>query len=396
MQGGEQDACKNEQGKLFCKRSLEILIAMIENKADPNLLRILGIIKNKQFVGPESVMVDLAKNCNLNCLFCPYHSFFRKKKKEKLTDILPIGVVKNFLNDCHKLDVKTIHIVSAGEPFLYPKIDEVINFAFEKGLKIFMNTNGIFEGDKIKLAPKVKFFNFNLNAASKETYEILQDVKKRGYFYKAVKNIKKIDRLRKRHGLKMILEVNYIVNKYNYREIEDFIALGKKIGIDRIYLRVMSRNAHNKSLILGREDVIKFRAILKKMLENAPDVPVMNIREMYNIFGDTSFLKSGQNRKKYKEESCRVDHCYMGWLGSYVDVNGDVYVCCRRQAKKERIGNIRKQRFFDIWNSEKFEILRKKYKEDIDTRKGEWKTCRVCWNHGLNKSVGERIERWNK
>lgn len=360
---------------------------MKEKSINPDLLRILGILKNRNFIGPEFVYFNLTRRCNLNCLYCRYHSAFIPKNRIEKNIDLPFDKIKELLVDFSKLNIKKIWLSGEGEPFLYPEIDNLITLANEKDIRVNINTNATFDTEKLKLLPFIDSFTINLSAASNKTYEKIHKTKKKGMFYKVLKNIMTINNLRKKHSLNITLQVNYIINKFNFKEINDFLILSKKIGINRTNFRVMNQNDYNKSLILSNNDIEEFRSILKfgfKIRSNS------NIEDIYEIFNNISFLRSEQERKKYNDEVYKVNHCYMGWLFTYIDIKGDVFICC---SSNKKLGNIYKNNFSDIWNSSRFHKIRLKYKNEIDTNKEYWKSCRLCWFANSNKKISERLEK---
>lgn len=362
---------------------------MNEKYTDSDSLRMIGIIKNKNLTGPELVYLSLTKRCNLNCLYCYYHSgFIPKNRTEKNID-LPFDKVKELLVDFSKLDIKKIWLSGDGEPFLYPEIDNLLKLANKNGISVNINTNATFNADKLKLLPFINSFIINLSAASNKTYEKIQDTQKKGLFCKVLKNIMTINNLRKKYGLNIILQVNYIINKFNFREINDFLILSKKIGIDRINFRIMNKNDYNKSLILSDNDIEEFRGILKSGFKTYSN---NNIENIYEVFNNTPFLKSEQERKKYNGEVYKVDHCYIGWLFTYIDIKGDIFICCH---SNEKIGSIYKNSFFDIWNSPKFHKIRLKHKNEINTNEKYCKSCGFCLFADSNKKISERLKKWS-
>jgi cyclic pyranopterin phosphate synthase len=355
----------------------------------PSHKRILSIIKNKNLTGPELVHLELTRRCNLNCLYCYHHSALKAGGRGQGNSDLPFDKVSKIILDFSRLNVRKIVLSGEGEPFLHPEIDNVIKLAKEYGAEVHMFTNATFDKEKLKLLPLIDRLFINISSATKRTYEMVQDVHKRGFFDKVLKNIININLLRKKHGFNLKLEANFIINNLNFREVNDFIILSKKIGIDYANFSIMNQYPHNKSLILSDEDIRKFRGILNFGIRNRPGIN-SNIRNIYEAFNDDTFLMSGQDKAKYGGEICKVDHCYMGWLSAYIDFRGDVYICCLRQSEDDKAGNVNEECFFDIWNSPRFHEIRMRYKNENN---GDWKPCTLCPYANSNIKISERLKR---
>lgn len=86
---------------------------------------------------PKPVMFHMspANPCNLTCSFC---CFANRSMKEMLT----VKQMKSAIDQFVALGVLGMEFTGGGEPTLHPKLDEVIEYAYNKGLKIGICTNG--------------------------------------------------------------------------------------------------------------------------------------------------------------------------------------------------------------------------------------------------------------
>ena len=105
----------------------------------------------RAYKGPNIVQIDLTDRCNLNCVGCWCHSDFLGKSKLKKFDDLPYELVKKLIEDLHKLGIKEIMLSGSGEPFMYPRIMDVITLIKKKGIKLNIVTNfTLLNKEKIK------------------------------------------------------------------------------------------------------------------------------------------------------------------------------------------------------------------------------------------------------
>jgi MoaA/NifB/PqqE/SkfB family radical SAM enzyme len=86
---------------------------------------------------PKPVMFHMSpcNPCNLTCSFC---CFANRAMKEMLT----VEQMKSAIDQFHALGVTGMEFTGGGEPTLHPNLDEIIEYAYNKGLKMGICTNG--------------------------------------------------------------------------------------------------------------------------------------------------------------------------------------------------------------------------------------------------------------
>jgi len=101
------------------------------------LLKHLDTLKGIQQNNIKPIMIHLAITnvCSLNCSFCCFKNRSRK-------DSLSIDKIIKTLDSFKRIGVKALEITGGGEPLLHPKINEVIEYAFNLGYKIGICSNG--------------------------------------------------------------------------------------------------------------------------------------------------------------------------------------------------------------------------------------------------------------
>ena len=86
------------------------------------------------------LVIHLLNQCNLHCRHC-YMSAVPNRG-----DMLPADLVCRALSDAVLLGVRTVHL-TGGEPFMYPDLRRVLEFAAEhQEFKLFISTNGTYIG----------------------------------------------------------------------------------------------------------------------------------------------------------------------------------------------------------------------------------------------------------
>ena len=85
---------------------------------------------------PQSLQVGLTENCTLSCKFC---SVVNRSKKYVIDYDSLVEATKAF----NYLGIKTVEITGAGDPLLYPQLNDYICFLLTHKLKVGLITNGI-------------------------------------------------------------------------------------------------------------------------------------------------------------------------------------------------------------------------------------------------------------
>ncbi len=80
--------------------------------------------------------IELSRRCNFRCRYCYVY------ENVSLQNELSFHEICNLIEQGLNLGVKKVIIVGGGEPLLYPKLKEVIEMLYNKGLSTVMFTNG--------------------------------------------------------------------------------------------------------------------------------------------------------------------------------------------------------------------------------------------------------------
>lgn len=189
--------------------------------------------------GPRILYFSEDRTCNLACPSCRTDYI---TLKDDLFEELK-GKRDQYLPEL-MTDVESLNICSSGDPFssrLYREfLFEFDGSRFPK-LKINLNTNGVLLTKEVFLKMKNIHKNLgnifiSLDAATLETYKI---VRKGGDWEKLIQNIKDLVEFR-RQGLFDHLQLDFVVQDHNYREMPLFVELGRGLGVDKVYFQRIS------------------------------------------------------------------------------------------------------------------------------------------------------------
>jgi len=285
----------------------------------------------------KKVIIEPTNACNLRCLMCP------TPKMKRARGFLSLENFEKIIDDIPSL--KSVSMNFAGEPLLNKDIFKMVKYAEAKDIKVLISTNTVFLDKYIDevLSSGLSNLIVCLDGATKESHERYRI----GSNFESIKrNIEKLCIEKKKRNLKKpLINLQFLVMKYNEAEIPAIISFAKILDIDKVDLKSISLGTHhdvNKKIELG-----------KKFLPS----------EKFSRY----VWKQGKPVLKYKPKLCQ-------WVRQAVILwNGDVACCCYDFEGQLIVGNIFKDGGFKkIWNSSKY----KKYRKKI-LRK-EFDLCKNC------------------
>ena len=98
------------------------------------------LLHNKLFedgkIKPLHIQIIPTNSCNLNCSFCSCSD------RDKLR-FLTIEQMKKIIDISAKRGTKAMTITGGGEPLMHLKLNELIDYAYEKGIQSGLVTNGV-------------------------------------------------------------------------------------------------------------------------------------------------------------------------------------------------------------------------------------------------------------
>lgn len=208
---------------------------------------------------PTTVYLEITKKCNSQCIMCD--AWFKNKDAEDI----PIELLKRRIDDLHKWLGRAHIQLGVGEPFMYKKIFEVVEYANQKGMMVGTVSNGLLITDKIaqKVVNKA-FFNLNisLDGIKPETHNYTRGIP--GAYDRVMDAIDKIMfyKLKYKSNIKIIIKP--IIFKYNIDELIHLAEFVHKNRIDAINFQpfVPSNDRCNDFIDV---DIGHFESVIKQL-----------------------------------------------------------------------------------------------------------------------------------
>ncbi|MEW6681013.1 MAG: radical SAM protein [bacterium] len=181
---------------------------------------------------------DITSRCNLSCIHC-YNAEKYDGTRKDIGRELNIEEAKEAINKLQEAGFKQLLLIG-GEPLIYSNIAQLVEFARNKGLEVAITTNGTLLGEEMALTLinlEIKSLIVSIDGISAETND---EIRGRGAFEKACKNLKKFTQLARARGSKVLTGIGFVVTKKNLSEIEYLPEFSNSLGISGIDLQFLT------------------------------------------------------------------------------------------------------------------------------------------------------------
>ncbi len=291
---------------------------------------------------PRTMILLLNKRCNLKCDFCDLWHY---------TDMMPFESAVTIIQRAPAAGVKTL-VITGGEPFVHPRIHELIELAKNLGLGVNITTNGtllVKDIDRIKNS-RVDSLSISLDGF-KENHDRLRGVD--GTYDEVMRAI---DVLKAETDI--WINIYFVVTKENVRELAGVydLTLDKGIGFD-----FWPVNGYPHLYVTAPADKKAYTDAIAHIAQTNPSVAARMDYYRYGI--------------EYMEG--RRDHYRCLGLIEQFGVNheGQLVPCCVWDQKGLQVGSALEEPLDQLFFSEKAQKLREQIFEEgcVDQ----------CFNHSL-------------
>jgi MoaA/NifB/PqqE/SkfB family radical SAM enzyme len=355
--------------------------------------RLLGIITNRLFVGPERVEINITNKCDMNCLFCWIHSPNLKEKlsEDWLSQNIDFNFLKKVVDESVKVGTERILFSGIGEPFLHPQIMDMIKYVKSKGVELEIVTNGasLTKSDINNLSEfGVDWLTVSISASRSESYAKLHPNQNEKTFDKIEKNLTYLKKLKKeKNTVKPHVKITNVINRKNYQEICSMIHFAGKIRADMIRFKpLVAPDKGIEYLLLTKEEI-------DEVTNNAEKTKLL--LKKYKLKNDfkyfLKFLKAKDSKKGFYTVSlCKKIGCFVGWHFLNVRVNRD-FTPCYQWIKVKSPDNLT---FEQVWNSDIYRKFRNAGKNMISGKLAHNK-CKMCVseNFAINTEIYEELKK---
>lgn len=298
------------------------------------------------------VVWNMTNRCNLKCRHC-----YLDADEDAVHNELTTDEAKGFIEDLAAMKVP-VFLFSGGEPLVREDIYELAAYANKLGLRPVLSSNGTLITPEV--AKKLKEAGFQYVGVSMDGAAAIHDDFRgqRGSFVQTVQGIKNAQAA----GLKT--GIRFTVNKLNFRDLPAVLELAASEGVPRFCMYHLVYAGRGKDMIDLDVTPEQSREIIQILIEKVLDFKRRGV-EMEILTTDNHadgiyilhyLAKNHPERVDEVKELLRMHGgCSAGQKMANVNHVGNVHAC---QFWSHRpLGNIREQKFSEIWTSQKDAFL---------------------------------------
>jgi radical SAM protein with 4Fe4S-binding SPASM domain len=297
---------------------------------------------------PYMIQLEPTNRCNLKCPLCPAGTNQLGRPRRDM----PLEEFQALIDDMEDYLLFLI-LWEWGEPFMHPRLPEMIRYAADRGIQTITSTNAHFLHDedylRRVLASGLATLIVAIDSLEQERYEVYRQ---NGSLSKAVQGLETLVRLKRETGSKTRINLRMVIMKQNEHELPAMRRFAKQSGVD-----IFSVKSLNPSCGLDSKDE-----------ELVPCDP----RYRRYVYNEETF------------ERIRLDvHCRKMSFMCSISANGEVIPCGYDFRSELKVGNIAETPLTEIWNSPAARAMRKR----LYCEKDSISKCREC---SINFQLNER------
>ncbi len=307
------------------------------------------------------VMIDMALTlgCTLNCRFC--YAQLQRNKGHAITE----PIIDAFLEDCKRMGVRAVSFLSDGESTMSPVFVHTIERAAELGIPTALGSNcHMYTPDmQERTLRHLRYLRINCPAGTPKGYAEITGTNPR-VFGEVCANIVSMVNIKKRDGLTIPLGLQMVLMPQDADQVLPFVQLAKNLGVD---YAIIKHCADDENKALG-VNYAKYRDLIP-LLKQAEGL------------AEDGFRVHVMWRKMLEGETRPYQRCYGPPFLVQISGSGLVAPCgdkfAPQYAEKFHIGNICEQRWWDIWQSDRYmEVMNYLRSERFNAQKQCGPLCR--------------------
>lgn len=284
---------------------------------------------------PTHAQIEPTNFCNLKCALCPVTEGLKRPSQH-----MHFGTFKKFIDETQEY-LFLIVLWDWGEPFLNPKVFEMISYAKKRNIKVVSSTNGhVFaRGDHAEQVVKsgLDSLIFAVDGTSQHAYERYREG---GELNTVMAGIRKVVAAKKALQSKApFINLRFIAMKHNEHEIPELRDFANSLGVDAVTLKTL--NPHDDGRIIADEEYGS---------EFIPENP--------------SFQRFKYDNKTHARIRLRFNPCKTLWNSPTLHSDGKVCQCTFDVNADYVLGDITQKSLKEIWEGDLYLSLRSKFRDN--------------------------------
>ncbi|MEQ9593734.1 MAG: SPASM domain-containing protein [Cyclobacteriaceae bacterium] len=288
---------------------------------------------------PISISIEPTTSCNLRCPECPsgLRSFTRP------TGMLTQELYQKVIDELSPTLAYLIFYFQ-GEPYLNPRLLEMISYASARKIYTATSTNAHYlneEAARKTVESGLDRLIISIDGADQESYE---SYRVGGSLHKVIEGTRNVIKWKKALNSRTPHVIfQFLVVKPNESQIEDVYKLAKDLGVDEVALKTAQIYDY----------------------ENGSDlIPTIEKYSRYRLKKDGT----------YAVKNKMLNHCWKMWHSCVITWDGKVVPCCFDKDAHFVLGDLNQGSFKNIWKDKKYQTFRK----SLLKSRNEIEICKNC------------------
>ncbi len=288
---------------------------------------------------PISISIEPTTSCNLRCPECPsgLRSFTRP------TGMLTQEVYEKVIDELSPTLAYLIFYFQ-GEPYLNPRLLEMISYASAKKIYTATSTNAHYlneEAAKKTVESGLDRLIISIDGTDQESYE---SYRVGGSLPKVIEGTRNVIKWKKAlNSSTPHVIFQFLVVKPNESQIGDVYKLARDLGVDEVALKTAQIYDY----------------------ENGSDlIPTIEKYSRYKLKEDGT----------YAVKNKMLNHCWKMWHSCVITWDGKVVPCCFDKDAHFVLGDLNQRSFRNIWKDKKYQTFRK----SLLRSRNEIEICKNC------------------
>ena len=333
---------------------------------------------------PFTMVVDVTRRCNLNCLHCRLHSpLAPAPQQDQAAPDFPMDIFLALCREAKAWGIRKVFFLGEGEPLLHPGLPEMVAAAKAAGCRVELLTNGTLLNPHLAhqfITAGLDELRVTLWASDEEEYRSLNPGTKPEMFHRTLAGVRTAAaRREKRRSVPWIVLHRPIEPRF-FRMLEGTVDLARKLGCDEVsFSPLKPLLPQDEDRLLKPQEELELAQILTHAGRKAQAAGLAH--------NTTEVLQRLRIGRAVWEKL----PCYIGWIDVRIRVNGDVVPC---DTCHWVMGNVQREGIREIWNNPAFrEFRRISRRPDGIVASGRHCLCDFCC-HAITNARLHRLLRW--
>ncbi|MBU0459920.1 MAG: radical SAM protein [Nanoarchaeota archaeon] len=309
---------------------------------------------------PIHAEISPSSGCNQRCILCcvDYKGHHLKNLSKE--------ILLKLIDDFKEADVKSFLLAGEGEPLINKYCIEMLQKAKNVGIDAALNTNGVLFTPEVadNVLDTLSWMRFSIQAPDSKIYHSIHRTSEED-FNKTIENIKYAIKLKKEKNLKVKIGIQQILINENYNLVLESAKFAKELGVDYYTIKRFAKHPDNTYDV--PEDLYK------------KSIPLFKEAEKLSDDNFAVIIRWNQFENQPRDYS----RCRGLPFITQILADGSIYPCCQFFGKEKfKLGDLNKQTFKEIFDSENAQNTIKFIEKEYDINKNKCMT--YCRHHSTN------------